>query len=133
VIQSKAELWCEAAGKHEAPGHPGLLAAQELGDGHRGELVLIDKRLYNPGFVHGACGLPGSVGFEKSCLHGDSRNRLDHDGDLSASFSLPDDQALETIDNFVGAFGRLSNPNRHGSQVVLVVGVFTSEWSQGGA
>jgi hypothetical protein len=54
VIQSKAKLWCKAAGKHEAPGHPGLLATQELGDGRRGKLVLVNERSHDSCLVHGA-------------------------------------------------------------------------------
>jgi hypothetical protein len=132
LIQSKAKLWCETAGKHEAPGYPGLLSAQELGDGCRSELILIGKGGHNSGLVHGTRGLPGSVGFENPGLPGDAGDGLDHDGDLSASLTFPDDQAFETVDDLEGAAGRRGNPNRHGSQVALAVGVLTSEGSQGG-
>lgn len=132
MIQSKAKLWCEAAGKHEAPGNPGLLAAQELGDGRRGELILVGKRCHNSGLIHGARRLPGSVGFENPGLPGYAGDGLDHDGDFSSPLTFPDDHALETVDDFEGTARRGGNTNRQGSQVVLAVGVLTPERSQGG-
>jgi len=112
---------------------PGLLVAEKGGDGRRGQLVIVQERGDDPGFVHGACRLADGVGRKQPGLHGRARDLLHHDGDLCPALDLPGHQALEAVDDLEASLRSRGHPKRHGSQGGLRIGPLATESGQRGA
>jgi len=129
-VEPEAELRRQAVGEDQSALDPGLLPAEELRDRRRGELVVFGERGHDPGLVHGTRGLPGGVGREDPGLHGDAGDRLHDHGDLLPAFALPDDHALESVDDLEAAVRSPGHPDRHGSQVGPSIGVLPAQRSE---
>jgi hypothetical protein len=131
-VEPETELRREPACERETALDPGPLPPEQLGDGPRGELVVIGERRHHPGFIHGTRGPACGVCQEDAGLHGDSRNWFHHDGDFLPALALPDDQALEAVEDLEAAVRTLCNPQRHGGEVGPRIGMLSAQRGEGG-
>ena len=131
-IESDRQLGDEAAGQRQAAPDPGLLAAEELGDGGQGEAVLVGERIDDAGLVHGAEGLPGRVGREETRLGGRAGDVLDDNGDLAEPLAGPAGQALEAVEDLEGAVGGEGDAQRQRREIGLAVGPRPPQGRPGG-
>jgi hypothetical protein len=131
-IEAGGQLGGEAAGEREAPIDPGLLAAEELGDGGQGEAVLVGERGDDAGLVHGAEGLPGRVGGEETRLGGGAGDGLDDDGDPAEPLAGPAGQALEAVEDLEGAVGGGGDAQRQRREIGPAVGPRAPQGRPGG-
>lgn len=131
-IEADGQLGDEAAGEREAPTDPGLLAAEELGDGGQGEAVLVGKRGGDAGLVHGAEGLAGGVGGEEARLGGGAGDGFDDDGNCREPVSNPAGQALEAVEDLEGAVGGGGDAQRERREIGPAVGPSAPQGRPGG-
>jgi hypothetical protein len=130
-VEADAQLGGEAAGQRQAPLDPGLLAAEELGDGG-GRETLLFKRKHDAGLIHGAEGLGGRVGGEETRLGGGAGDVLDDDGDLAESLAGPVGQALEAVEDLEGAVGGAGDAQGHRGQGAFAIGPRPPQGRPGG-
>jgi hypothetical protein len=103
-VKPEAELRCEPARELEPARDPALLLPQEFRDGLEAEPIVLGERGDDAGLVHGTYGLSRRVGGEDPCLHGDARDRLDDNRDLTLAFGTPAKEAFEAVEDFKDAF-----------------------------
>lgn len=108
----------ELSGEGEAPLHPLFFAEEKAGRLGRPEAVLLDERRDDARFVHGADRLGRVVGLEDARLGGRAGDVLHDDGDLGASFVLPASEALETVQDFIGAVRRGADADRQRGELL---------------
>jgi len=98
-VEPEAELRGEPARELEPARDPALLLPQEFPDGLEAEPIVVDERGDDAGLVHGTCGLSRRVGGEDPCLHGDARDRLEDDRNLTLAFGTPAKEAFEAVED----------------------------------
>ncbi|HVQ78073.1 MAG TPA: hypothetical protein VMT79_21340 [Candidatus Binatia bacterium] len=105
VIEVRGHLGGEPPAEGQAPLHPAAPMGQQLGDLRRRELIVIREGADDPRLVHRAHGAPGGIGRQQSGLVDDpGAGGLFHDhGDVRAALAAPAGQALEAIEDLVGA------------------------------
>jgi hypothetical protein len=130
LVETRAELRRQSSRQGESPLDPERFMSQEFGRRVQAELVLGDQRGDDPCLVHGAGGLRGSVGFEKSCFHRHSRHRLDDDRNLLAAFPSPGGEALEAVQHFVRAVVELRDAKGSRRKRALAVRAFPPKGRQ---
>jgi hypothetical protein len=101
-VEARAQLGGEPAGERQSPLGPLHLAPQELGDGHWGEVVLLDQAQDDAGLVHGAEGLSRGVGLEELGFLEDARGLFEDHGHLGSPVPLPLGQAFKAVEDLVG-------------------------------
>jgi hypothetical protein len=88
----------------DAAGYPARALAQQPGDLGLGLTVLVDERADDPRLVEGGDGARRGVGAEQEALVlFDPRRSFDHDGHELTALLSPPCQALEAVDDLVGA------------------------------
>jgi len=100
---------------------PGPRLAEELGGGGQGEAVLVEERLYHPGFVHGGESPEWRIGAQEQGLRRGSPGVLDDDGDFPKPGLPGGAHSLKAVDDFERAgflFG-WNHPNGQGSHSVV--------------
>lgn len=132
AVDARGQVLRQAPAQGQAALHPLRLATEELGDRGRREAVLAGERRHDPSLVHGAGGLRQAVGVQEPRLHLRTRDGLDDDGDLTAAFSLPPGEALEAVEDLVGAVARGGDAQRHDRQLASVR-AFAAQGSEGRA
>jgi len=132
AVESEAELRGEPPGEGEPALDPGLLPAEKLGDGRRGELVVIDERRHHASLVHRPGGPSRRVRRQDPGLHGDAGHGLNDDRDLLQAVAVPADQALESVDHLEAAIRSRRYPDRHGREVGLRVGALAAQRGERG-
>ncbi|MBI2933756.1 MAG: hypothetical protein HYY16_19100 [Planctomycetes bacterium] len=121
TVDARGKLGRQPPREREPPLHPSFFLAQVLGDrGHRE--AVIDERGDDARFVHGAGSLRWRVGFEKPRFHRRTLDRLHDDGHLGAAFPSPQGQALEAVEDLVGAIADCRDAKWHGRQRACTVG-----------
>jgi len=130
-IESVREGLREATSEHEAPVDPGLLPVEQSGDGRQGEAVFFDECEDDADFVHGTARPWRAVGQKDARLDGGAGVRLYDDGDFLAALVLPAEQALETVENLVGAVGSACDANRQRGQVLTGVRAWAAQMFEG--
>lgn len=119
LVEVSSQLGGEPTTKSQAPVHPGSPPAEQLGDLSGRELIVVRERADHTRLVHRAHGAPGRVGLEQSGLaHDTGAGVLLHDhGDVGVSLAAPAGQALEAIEDLVGAVtGRSHTQGQRGQR-----------------
>jgi hypothetical protein len=132
VVETESELRGKTSGQCKTAFDPGLFSAEELRDRRRGELVLVGERGHHPGLVHGTRSPPRGIRREDTGLHGNTRYRLLHHGDLFQAFAFPATEPLESVDDLEASIRCPGHPERHGGQVDPRVGILSAERGKGG-
>jgi hypothetical protein len=102
-VQPGTEFGRQTPGEREATPDPGLLPAEQLSGGREREAVLFHERGHDARLVHGTDRASGGVGLEQPGLEGDAFRSLDDDGDFHVAVVLPEEEALEPVEDFEGA------------------------------
>ena len=101
----------QVLGEGETLHDPAAFLLAELGDGGHAKLFLLTECQDDAGLIHGGDGGRGAVGQEqKGQTLGSRRDLLDDDRDLLVSGGVPVLEALEAIEDFVGALGGAHDP-----------------------
>jgi hypothetical protein len=116
----RGHLGGEPAAERQTPIHPGASVVQELGNLRGREVIGVREGADDPRLVHRTHGAPGGVRRQQSGLADDpGAGVLFHDhGDVRVALAAPAGQALEPIEDLVGAV-----PAQRHSQ---------GQWGQGG-
>lgn len=112
VVDPCGQFGGELAGQGKTALDPAAAAAEQAGDGGDREPVVVRQGAHDPRLVHGAGGLRRRVGFEEPRLAHRPRGILDHRGDVRPPIAGPPRQALEAVDDLVGAVGARDHTDR---------------------
>lgn len=120
-VETMCERLRQATSEQQATLDPAFLAVEQSGNVRRRASVFLDERGHDADFVHRADRSWGAVGEEDPGLGGGTRVRFDHDRDLLESIVFPLSEALEAVENFVGAIGGAEDADGQRGQVLTGV------------
>ena len=133
LVEMATEFGGEPTAERQAPVDPASPAAEQLGDLGGRELIVVGERADDTRLVHRAHGAPGRVGLEQSGLAHDPGAGVFHDhGDVGVPLAAPAGQALEAIEDLVGAVGAGSHAQGQRGQGGRGIGAWAPERSERG-
>ena len=103
VIDVDGQDGREPVAEHQAAIDPAPAMTEQLGDLGRGEVVVVGQRAHHPRLVHRTQRAARRIGLEHPRFAHDPRRVLDHDGHVRVPVASPLRQALEPIEDLVGA------------------------------
>jgi len=134
LVEVARQLGGEAPAERQAPVHPASPMIQQLGDLRGREMIVVRERADHARLVHRARGASGGVGLQHSGLaHDTAAGVLLHDhGDVGLPLAAPAGQALEAIEDLVGAVPGRSHPQGQRGQRSCAIRARSSEGSERG-
>lgn len=103
VIHGSGDAGRQPAAEDEAAIDPPPAAAEQLGNLCRRELIVVGERPDDTGLVHGTDRAPRAVRVEQPRFAHDAGGVLDDDRDVRVPVARPLRQALEPVEDVVGA------------------------------
>jgi hypothetical protein len=95
--------WRQPTAEGDTAVDPAPAAPEQLGDLRRGELVVVGQRAHHAGLVHRAQRPAGGVGLQQPRLAHDAGRVFDDHRHVGVAGAGPGRQALETVQDLVGA------------------------------
>ena len=133
LVEMATEFGGEPTAERQAPVHPASPAAKQLGDLSGREMIVGGEGADHARLVHRAHGASGRVGLEQSGLAHDPGAGVFHDhGDVGVPLAAPAGQALEAIEDLVGALPGRRHPQGQRSQRGPGIRARAPEGSEGG-
>ena len=112
VIDMRGHVGGQPPAQGQAPLYPGPPVPADLDDLRGGQVIIGHQGVDDAGFVHRARGTPRGVGLEQPRFGDDRRRGVGfHDRrDVGVALAAPAGQALEAVEDLVGAVGGRGHP-----------------------
>ena len=134
VIDMRGHVGGQPPAQGQAPLYPGPPVPADLDDLRGGQVIIGHQGVDDAGFVHRARGTPRGVGLEQPRFGDDRRRGVGfHDRrDVGVALAAPAGQALEAVEDLVGAVRGRGHPQGQRRQGGRAIGAWAAQGRQRG-